>query len=205
MKYMERIAFLFCLIAFLLSGCGKSEEDYKIGIAKYAEEQGLENVIVSLEWVNETNTYKTIIDSSNFSEFSYTEMADSRTNMEKWAKDEYNKNFAMQFTSSGDKYNVLVGYNGIGTLVVKKNGEVVYDSSEIVQNTENENEIVAISEKPRVGMSAKEVIYNTQWGEPEKKNISEYSWGISEQWCYSDNRYVYIENGIVTSVDYQEK
>lgn len=52
---------------------------------------------------------------------------------------------------------------------------------------------------PSVGMTADEVKQST-WGEPEKINKSTYSWGTSEQWCYSGYRYVYLDNGIVTSI-----
>lgn len=52
---------------------------------------------------------------------------------------------------------------------------------------------------PLVGMTADEVKQST-WGEPEKINKSTYSWGTSEQWCYSGYRYVYLDNGIVTSI-----
>ena len=52
---------------------------------------------------------------------------------------------------------------------------------------------------PSVGMTADEVKQST-WGEPKKINKSTYSWGTSEQWCYSGYRYVYLDNGIVTSI-----
>ena len=48
-------------------------------------------------------------------------------------------------------------------------------------------------------MTADEVKKST-WGEPEEINKSTYSWGTSEQWCYSGYRYVYLDNGIVTSI-----
>lgn len=56
-----------------------------------------------------------------------------------------------------------------------------------------------IAKQPEIGMTAKEV-KNSAWGEPEDINKSTYSWGIKEQWCYSDNRYIYLEDGIVTSI-----
>lgn len=56
---------------------------------------------------------------------------------------------------------------------------------------------------PSIGMTASEVEAST-WGKPEKKNISEYSWGTKEQWVYSGQRYVYLNNGIVTSIQRSE-
>ncbi len=56
---------------------------------------------------------------------------------------------------------------------------------------------------PSIGMTASEVEASS-WGEPERKNITEYAWGTKEQWVYSSQRYVYLENGIVTSIQRSE-
>ena len=48
-------------------------------------------------------------------------------------------------------------------------------------------------------MSKNEVL-NSTWGSPKKKNIDKFSWGTYEQWVYSNNRYIYIENDKVTSI-----
>lgn len=53
--------------------------------------------------------------------------------------------------------------------------------------------------KPEIGMTELEVM-KTTWGAPEKKNTTTTSGGTSEQWVYSDNRYVYLDNGIVTAI-----
>lgn len=54
-------------------------------------------------------------------------------------------------------------------------------------------------EEPQIGMTSEEV-KNSTWGEPEDINKDTYSWGTKEQWCYPDNKYIYIEDGIVTSI-----
>ena len=56
-----------------------------------------------------------------------------------------------------------------------------------------------IPKPPQIGMTSEEAIKST-WGEPKEINKSTYSWGIKEQWCYSDNRYIYLEDGVVTSI-----
>ena len=38
------------------------------------------------------------------------------------------------------------------------------------------------------------------WGEPEDINKTSGSWGVHEQWCYSDGSYLYFENGKLTSI-----
>ena len=54
-------------------------------------------------------------------------------------------------------------------------------------------------EIPSIGMTALEVRRST-WGEPQKINIDTYAWGTSEQWVYSNNKYIYLENGIVVAI-----
>lgn len=52
---------------------------------------------------------------------------------------------------------------------------------------------------PKIGMTAEEV-RNSTWGKPESINTTETASHISEQWVYSNNRYVYLEDGIVTTI-----
>lgn len=73
-----------------------------------------------------------------------------------------------------------------------------YDEYMCFEKSEN-NEITKQLTVPKIGMTADEV-KQTNWGEPQKINKTTYSWGTSEQWCYSDYRYIYLEDGIVTSI-----
>jgi hypothetical protein len=57
----------------------------------------------------------------------------------------------------------------------------------------------SLQREPFVGMK-KEALENSTWGKPRDINKSTYSWGTTEQWCYSNNRYVYLENDVVTSI-----
>ncbi len=52
---------------------------------------------------------------------------------------------------------------------------------------------------PRVGMTDSEV-KETSWGQPIEINKTTYSWGVIEQWCYPNNKYVYLEDDIVTAI-----
>lgn len=52
---------------------------------------------------------------------------------------------------------------------------------------------------PRPGMTAQEV-RGSAWGSPDKINRDTYSWGVKEQWVYDGRGYVYLEDGVVTSV-----
>ena len=70
--------------------------------------------------------------------------------------------------------------------------------SQKLEDEQNKNEELANS-IPKVGMSASEV-RKTKWGSPDKINKDTYAWGTTEQWVYDDYGYVYLENGIVTTV-----
>lgn len=54
-------------------------------------------------------------------------------------------------------------------------------------------------QEPQIGMSKTEV-ENSAWGKPDKINRTRTSYGTHEQWCYSNNKYIYFEDGIVTSI-----
>jgi hypothetical protein len=52
---------------------------------------------------------------------------------------------------------------------------------------------------PRIGMTAKQV-ETTCWGKPKHVNRTETAGAISDQYVYDNDRYVYLRNGIVTSI-----
>ena len=54
-------------------------------------------------------------------------------------------------------------------------------------------------ESPKIGMTKTEVEKST-WGKPNKINRTRTSYGTHEQWCYNNNKYIYFEDGIVTSI-----
>lgn len=68
-------------------------------------------------------------------------------------------------------------------------------NSEIVNGTA----ILPVPSEPKIGMTAEEV-ENSAWGEPDKINKTTYSWGTTEQWCYSNNRYIYLDDGYVIAI-----
>lgn len=52
---------------------------------------------------------------------------------------------------------------------------------------------------PAIGMTANEIL-NSKWGEPKSKNKTTTAYGTSEQWVYSNYRYIYLDDGIVTAI-----
>lgn len=53
--------------------------------------------------------------------------------------------------------------------------------------------------EPEIGMTASEVRAST-WGNPNKINKTTTVYGTSEQWCYSNYRYIYLDDGYVTAI-----
>jgi hypothetical protein len=76
-------------------------------------------------------------------------------------------------------------------------GEISYIYS---KNSDDFNSIeVQKLEEPKIGMTKEEVL-NSTWGKPQDINTTTSRYGTNEQWCYSQYRYIYFENGIVTSI-----
>ena len=85
-----------------------------------------------------------------------------------------------------------------------ENGKLIYkpNLSDIVLNKESDNtqpkDIVAIKE-PTIGMTKTEV-ENSTWGKPKDINKTTTKYGTREQWVYKGYKYIYFENGVVTSI-----
>ena len=82
-------------------------------------------------------------------------------------------------------------------------GRTVYANAPLVGTTDIDPAIAAAECKrrgaPRIGMTYKQV-EATCWGKPDHVNRSETSGATSDQYVYGDDRYVYLRNGIVTSI-----
>lgn len=53
---------------------------------------------------------------------------------------------------------------------------------------------------PKIGMTDNEVINETSWGKPEDINKTTTVYGTSEQWVYSGYKYLYFDDGILTTI-----
>lgn len=65
----------------------------------------------------------------------------------------------------------------------------------------SEKEAESTFPTPSIGMTANDVI-NSRWGSPKDVNKTITEYGVSEQWVYSNYRYIYLEDGIVTTIQY---
>ena len=59
-----------------------------------------------------------------------------------------------------------------------------------------------MNSKPYIGTTESSVI--NKWGKPKYKNVTVTPSGKVEQWVYNGDRYVYVQDGIVTAVQYEE-
>jgi len=73
--------------------------------------------------------------------------------------------------------------------------------SEWESSLANMKELCEQSTRPgvRFGMTAKQVVEQTNWGKPNSINRSGSKYGTREQWVYGDGSYLYFENGRLTS------
>lgn len=61
----------------------------------------------------------------------------------------------------------------------------------------NEIKMLIRYSQVRIGMTRTQV--EASWGDPEDINRSVGSWGVHEQWVYPNGKYLYFEDGILTS------
>lgn len=52
---------------------------------------------------------------------------------------------------------------------------------------------------PTIGQSTSDVIANS-WGYPDRINKTTNAYGVREQWVYGNGRYLYFENGVLTTI-----
>ncbi|QSB11973.1 hypothetical protein [Lysinibacillus fusiformis] len=104
-------------------------------------------------------------------------------------------------------------YNGtfakeINDFVQRRVGLVGTDAWEYLKKEAVKTKALAISENnykatiksnPKIGMTMEEV-NNSKWGKPKNINKTTTAYGITEQWVYYGNRYIYFENGIVVVI-----
>ncbi len=89
----------------------------------------------------------------------------------------------------------------------QENGKLLYspysssqstiELSKLSDKTQPEDKVKLL--EPSIGMTKTEV-ENSTWGKPNKINRTTTSYGKHEQWCYNNYKYIYFEDGIVTSI-----
>lgn len=83
--------------------------------------------------------------------------------------------------------------------IENSNNIIDNQSNEIYYKFSNSTEFPKLKTAPKIGMTAEEVKSST-WGSPNKVNKTTNSYSVSEQWVYSGGKYLYLDDGIVTSI-----
>lgn len=88
--------------------------------------------------------------------------------------------------------------------VYTENGFSMIDSNRelqeyLLEQAANRESTVSEPIAPRIGMTGEQV-RDSSWGNPIKINKTTFEWGTTEQWCYSNYRYIYFEDGKVTAI-----
>lgn len=102
-----------------------------------------------------------------------------------------------------DSVRELLGKNGCNL-----DGDYIQDNDNSGKTVEFTKNIVindSLTSKfdaepaPKIGMKKDELL-RCNWGKPENINRTTTANGTEEQWCYSGYRYIYVDNGVVTTI-----
>lgn len=124
-------------------------------------------------------------------------------NKDKYGYTEGYRSYAYYWSQAGDfvfsSYEITFVDDSIGgKLILNGREEYKFIGKDITLAIEKIREQEA-KVKPVIGMIKYEV-RNSTWGEPIDINRTITGYGIHEQWVYSNNRYIYFENGIMTAI-----
>lgn len=111
-----------------------------------------------------------------------------------------NERMALEFIDIDKNYNGVLGkeVNILReTLNNTETGKSIAESKKWLEEYENSQKDKP--QEPRIGMTEEEVL-KSSWGKPNKVNRTTTANTVYEQWVYGSNRYVYLDNGIVTAI-----
>lgn len=74
--------------------------------------------------------------------------------------------------------------------------EVTYSENDDEQSEDEEYQ----EKKIAIGMTKQEVVQLKDWGRPKSIHKTTTASGINEQWVYGISRYLYFENGVLTTI-----
>lgn len=115
-------------------------------------------------------------------------------------------NISYSYSGKGEyefQFPKLLAQTSVCTISWNTDNMIAYMNSK-PKAEEKQQETTPIIEKkaPAIGMTADEVRQST-WGEPSSINKTTTKYSVREQWVYkspSKNRYIYIEDGLVTAI-----
>jgi len=197
MKFRYLIVIIFCLFLGLL-GCSNELEQAKrnadAGMSLYEESQSLEGydaVRAGLKWL--------------FSILKDTELPEKQ--MDSVLLEKRNKVILLltdKYLMSKEQIEKISSIKDDETRDQKIDAIHLMVTNNMVekQKAEQEEQKKQLTDSnPQIGMTQQEVLAS-KWGKPKEINTTETKYGKSEQWVYGNNRYVYFDDGIVTSIQY---
>ena len=137
--------------------------------------------------------------------FNGLEMTRSRTSKSNWKVGKY-EDFYYLFLKFENKGHIIF-YSDNALIYCSDaefdpNGNLIdFDENKYLSYKKASNETeVTLKVKPYIGMTREQLENDCTWGRPKDINTTTTAYGTNEQWCYSDYRFVYLEDGIVTGI-----
>ena len=114
----------------------------------------------------------------------------NKSNEEEWALFFDNNNYLLKLPKDSDSLVVLMDLN-----------KEFPDNLSYYYSFEGAKKANEEGQKWKEYLAEKERIKNTP-PDPgmSESDVENGAWGVTEQWCYTQNRYVYFKNGIVVAV-----
>lgn len=186
------------LLMGILGGCGTENETNSATSVLQQSHKNLYDSINSENWIS-ANRYldeDKIRDDKNFSVI--TSYIDLRTEFDAGIVNGED-NYASLKPKVDSIKNELSSYDGDFKQQISEfvnSFDQNYESFNHTNSSTTEKENDSL---PFIGMT-EEKLLQTLWGKPKEINKTETKDGVSEQWVYESNRYVYLDNGIVTAI-----
>lgn len=192
-------------------GTNKEIDDYSVicsGCARYQLEMPKKDAILCIIGWNEKNAVKhqyTKNSKGDFVREPAIGMTDKEVSESTWGKPveikESGKGKEIWVYKYGGKDDgIYISFkNGIAQKVEEYEFHNKATKDKIEDDVPDYDYIEPEKKEPAIGMTAKEVEAST-WGKPKDINKTTYSWGVKEQWVYSNYRYIYLEDGVVTAI-----
>lgn len=171
----------------------------------------LDDVGIEMDfWINKNNKEEHSANYYSFGEDNNPNY-DARTGINDTTLDSGVWESAFKDYYNNEKY-VSLNVNIINEFIQKNRSflEFMKEYVDIYKRDEYEKERAIEVEKerkktiqPEIGMTKEDVLEGA-WGSPDRKNITENASGVHEQWVYKHGKYIYFDNGIVTSIQKSE-
>jgi hypothetical protein len=97
------------------------------------------------------------------------------------------------------KIKINKKYDDEGYLILLDEKRVYKNHIQAYQE-ELDKRILAAKPNVKIGMTAKQVAINTNWGRPDTVNRTTLKNGVHEQWVYPNKGYLYFDNGKLVAI-----